>query len=185
MRHKKKRLQLNRFTSWHKATVISLVKSLLTYQSIKTTVQKAKAAKPLADKIISLAKQNTLAAKRHAYEILGDHELVSGLFNDIAGRFKDNNGGFTRIINLGARRGDNASMAIFELTQIKKKLVKKHKKEEEKAEKAPEQISEEAQTSPKTETGVKEERHPETRKQPNKKFLGGIRNIFKKERDSL
>ncbi len=187
MRHKKTRLQLNRFTSWRKSTLKSMARNTLIYQSIKTSTQKAKAAKPLIEKLITLAKSNTLAAKRRAFAILGSHNLVSLLFDDIGPRFTKRQGGYVRIIGLGRRRGDNAQLAILELTEIKKKEVKKPKKEAKKeepqeTEKAPQVQIEEAK--PKTETAVKEEKHHETKK-PSKKFMGGIRNIFKKERDSL
>lgn len=188
MRHKKSRHQLNRFTSWHKATIISMMKNLLKYQSIKTTTARAKATKAQMDKLISLAKENSLAAKRRAYKILGEHKLVSLLFSDIAPRFEKKNSGFTRIIPLGKRRGDNAELAIMELTEIKKKEIKKHKKEKEakpteetKVQTPQEEPAEDKKTEPRV-SG--KERHPVSEK-PSKKFLGGIRNIFKKERDSL
>jgi len=161
MRHRLKRLQLNRNTSWRKATLKSLARNLLIQQSIKTTKTKAKAVKPLADKLISLAKLNTLSARRRAFSILGEHRLVSLLFNDIGPRFKDRIGGYSRIISLGARRGDSAELVILELTEIKKKELKK----------------------PKTDVAVKQK--PPITKKPPKKFLGGLRNIFKKKSDSL
>jgi large subunit ribosomal protein L17 len=188
MRHKKSKIQLNRFTSWRKATLISLAKNLLIYQSIKTTTHKAKAVRPLIDKLITLAKKNNLAAKRRAFNILGNHKLVNLLFSDIAPRFKDKTSGFIRIIALGKRRGDNAELAILELTEIKKKEIKKPKKEKEtkpieetKVQTPPEEPVEEKKPEPRV--SVKE-KHPVSEK-PSKKFLGGIRNIFKKERDSL
>lgn len=176
MRHKNKRFQLNRFTTWRKATLISLTRNLFIRQSIKTTLSKAKAVKPLVEKLISLAKKNTLAQKRQAYRILGEHRLVSLLFNDIALRFNNRVSGYTRIINLGNRRGDNASMAILELTELKKKEPKKPKKEKEikpEEEKKPEIVKEKPPFT------------PTIPKKPTKRFLGGLRRIFKKERDSL
>ncbi len=187
MRHRLKRLQLNRFTSWRRATVKSLVRSLIIQQSIRTTKIKAKAAKPLAEQLVSLAKLNTLAAKRRAFSILGEHRLVTLLFNDIGQRFKNRAGGYTRIISLGARRGDNAELVILELTEIKKKEIKKPKKEKEvKAEETPDVVSEKppvAEHKTKTEVAVKEK--PPITKNPPKKFLGGLRKIFKKKSDSL
>ena len=189
MRHKDKRLQLNRFTSWYKATMASMARSVLINQSIRTTKKKAMAVKPLVEKLVSLAKENTLTAKRRAYKVLGDHKLVSLLFSDIGPRFAKRTGGYVRVIGLGNRRGDGAEMSILELTEIKKKEVKKPKKEKEAhkgEEKAVESPSEKpaGEEKPRTDAAVKEERHPEAKKQ-SKKFLGGIRNIFKKERDSL
>ena len=184
MRHRKKRLQLNRFTSWHKATLAGMARSIFIYESIRTTLHKAKAAKPMVEKIISLAKSNTLSAKREAFRILGDHKLVSMLFKEIGPRFAKIQSGYTRIINLERRRGDNAQVVIFQLTEIKKKEVKKHKKEKEaKTEAVREVPIEEKKAEPTIAAAVKEK--PPATKKPTKKFLGGIRNIFKKERDSL
>ena len=188
MRHQKKRLQLNRSTSFRRATIFGLVKNLLIYQSIKTTKTKALAAQPLIEKLISKAKKNTLAAKRRAYRILGSHRLVSLLFKDIATRFNNRVGGYTRILKLGRRRGDNAQLVILELTEIVKiKKPSKPKKEEtlkeedqKKAEPTKEKPAEEKK--PKAQVEVKE-KPPITKKPP--KFSGGLRKIFKKERDSL
>jgi len=187
MRHAKSRHQINRRTSWHKATIISMVRSLFIYQSIRTTLAKAKAARSLAEKTISLAKGGTLADKRAAFKILGDHKLVSKLFSDIGPRFKNRSGGYTRIIQLGPRRGDNAKVVIWELSEIKK--VEKPKKAA-KAVSSKSDLHEEhpvvrpgEDKAPKQEEVVKEK--PPVMKKPGKNFLGGIKNIFKKERDSL
>ncbi|MFH1441827.1 MAG: 50S ribosomal protein L17 [Candidatus Omnitrophota bacterium] len=190
MRHKKRKFLINRNTSWKKATLVSLTKSLLIHQSIKTTKAKAVAVKPVVEKLITLAKDNTLAAKRHAYKILCEHKLVSYLFNDIGPRFNKRSGGYTRVLNLGQRRGDGANIALLELTEIKKKEVKKHKKSEDKQKDkitagypaTAGSVTEETKT--KTEIAEKEHNHPGEKK-ASKKFLGGIRKIFKKERDSL
>ena len=188
MRHAKKRLQLNRFTSWHDATLKSLARSIVIHQSIKTTLHKAKAARSVVENLISLAKANTLAAKRQAFKILGDHKLVSLLFNEIGPRFAKRQSGFTRIINLAKRRGDNAQVVIFELTEIKKKeIIKKPKKEKEEAPVEGGTIeagAEEVKEKPVKEKPAEEKKHPVSQK-PTKKFLGGLKNIFKKERDSL
>ncbi len=186
MRHRKRKFDLNRFTSWRKATLKSMLVSLFTYQSIKTTYTKAKAAKILAEKLISLAKADTLMARRQAARLLGDKKLVSLLFNEIGPRFINRTGGYTRIIKLGQRRGDNALMVILELTEIKEKEPKKaaKKKEEEiKGEKKP-GVREEKPVEEKLKEDVIKEKPPIVKK-PTKKFLGGLRNIFKKERDSL
>lgn len=185
MRHKKLRLQLNRFTSWRKSTLESLARNLLIHQRIKTSLNKAKAVRPLVEKLISLSKANTLTAKRRAARILGDHKLVSMLFNEVAPRFAKKQGGYTRIINLGLRRGDNAQLAIIELTEIKEKKAKQPKKAKEvkpETEIKPEKPIEEKK--PETPNVAVKEKPPIIRK-PAKKFFGGLRNIFKKERDSL
>lgn len=187
MRHSKKRLQLNRWTSWHDATIESLARNILIHQSIRTTEHRAKAARPLVEKLIALSKANTLAAKRNAYKVLGDHKLVSTLFNEIGPRFANRQSGFVRIIGLGARRGDNAQLALFELTEIKKKEPKKPKKEKEAKAPSKETVAEEKpqQREVKTETQAAVKEKPPVTKKPAKKFLGGLKNIFKKERDSL
>lgn len=189
MRHKKKRLQLNRFTSWQKATLKSLARNLLIYESMRTTLHRAKALRPLAEKLISLAKANTLSAKREAFTILGDHKLVSLLFNEVGPRFANRGSGFTRIINLVNRRGDDAKMVIFELTELKPKVKKVKKSKEtrpEEVKKSGEEVKDRVieEKKPETQAEVLKEKPPVTKK-PSKKFLGGIRNIFKKERDSL
>ena len=191
MRHAKAKLRLNRFTSWRQATLTSLAKALLIHQRIKTTNAKAKAVKPLIEKLISLGKNNSLFAKRQAYRILGDHKLVSMLFKDIAVRFANRTGGYTRILNFGFRRGDNAQLVILAFTEIKEKVPKKPKAEAEKKEPQKPEILKEGvpkeqpqeEKKPKTEVAVKEK--PPISKKPTKKFLGGLRRIFKKERDSL
>lgn len=190
MRHKIKKFQLNRFTSWRKSTLKSLARSLLIHQSIKTTHLRAKAVKPLVERLISLAKLNTLTARRQAAKILNDHKIVSLLFNEIGPRFSKYQGGYTRIINLGARRGDNASIVIFELTEIKEKKAKKTEKGIESKEELTEMEKPSTQKQPeiKPEAGpvkVKEKERPPITKKPTKKFLGGLRSIFKKERDAL
>ncbi|MCX5713725.1 MAG: 50S ribosomal protein L17, partial [Candidatus Omnitrophica bacterium] len=156
MRHRVNRFQLNRFTSWRRATVLSLVRNLIIQQSIKTTKARASLAQPVADKLISLAKENTLTAKRQAFKLLGDHSLVSKLFRD-ASRFNNRAGGYTRILNLGSRRGDNASMVLFELTEIKKKapVVRKKKKDKE-VETTSEPILTTSETQKETPAEVKE-----------------------------
>lgn len=178
MRHAKAKHQLNRFTSWRKATLISLTRSLILHQSVKTTKAKAKAAQALAERLISLGRQNTLAAKRRAFSILGEHRLVSILFNDIAVRFQNRSAGFTRIIRLGNRRGDSAQEAILELTEIKKIERKAPVKEKKETKPAPDHEQQKTQGPPEHEKPPLEKKAPPT-------FLGGIRRIFKKERDAL
>jgi large subunit ribosomal protein L17 len=192
MRHAKHAYSLNKSFSLRKALVISLAKNLLKFQRIKTTKNRAKATRVVVEKLITMGKDKSLAKKRMAYAILGDHKLVSLLFSDIAPRFKDRTSGFTRILNLGFRRGDSAEMVVFELTQIKENKKKIEPKKEAKPVSA--EIKDESpkektspEDKPKAETAVAEkftEKHPQHNK-PAKKFLGGIRNIFKKERDSL
>lgn len=191
MRHGKKRLQLNRFTSWHDATLKSLARNMVIHQSIKTSLSRAKAVRPLVEKLVSLAKENTLSAKRQAFKILGDHKLVSRLFSDIGPLSLKRNGGYTRILSLAKRRGDNAQVVIFELTDKKIKEVKKSKKAKDAQLKTKgEDLSAAAEETTSVEKKAKEQPplakdRQDAAHKPNKKFLGGIRSIFKKQRDSL
>ena len=107
----------------------NIVSSLLRHQLIKTTVHKAKAAQRLADRMITLGKDDSLAARRRVFSYLQDHELTSKIFSDVAPRFKDRKGGYTRIMRLQRRKGDGAEMAILELTEkeIKVKALPKKK----------------------------------------------------------
>ena len=193
MRHRKSKYALNRFTSWHDATVISIAKNVLIRERIVTTKIKALAARPLLEKLIGLGKKNTLHARRQAYKVLGEHSLVSLLFSDIAQRFNDRVGGYVRILGFGRRRGDNAELVLLELTQIKKKEKRPKKiKEEREAGKEDKQLPKEKPAQEKKarqETAVadkeREKERPPATKKPDKKFLGGLRNIFKKKSDSL
>lgn len=174
MRHKKSRHQLNRFTSWHDSTIRSLARNVLIHETITTTLARAKAAQSAVENLVSLAKQNTLTARRSAYRLLGDHALVKRLFTEIGPLFGARNGGYTRIVNLGNRRGDNASVVLFSLSEVKEKKAPVHKKEQ-----AEKKVVEEHAHAAET---VHEK--PAAQEKP-KKFLGGLRKIFKKERDSL
>lgn len=191
MRHNKSRYRLNRFTSWRKATLRSMAGNLILRQSIRTTKDKAKAARPLVENLISLARDNSLTSKRRAFSVLGSHKLVSFLFAEIGPRYKNISSGFTRIIGLGNRRGDGAESVIFELTQIVKKEPKKHKEEKTAHGPQPEKVAPEQKESPKEEKkvdtalAVKERPRVEKPQKPDRKFFKGLRNIFKKERDSL
>jgi len=193
MRHKQARYKLNRFTSWHDATLLALTKNLLIRERIVTTKTKAFAVKPMIEKLITWGKKNSLHARRQAYQVLGEHRLVSLLFGDIAQRFNNRAGGYTRILGFGRRRGDNAQLVLLELTEIKKKEPKKHKKLKEAerelevkpqaAKDSKERPAEEKKAEPKVATAEKGK--PPITKKPDKKFLGGLRNIFKKKSDSL
>jgi len=162
-------------------------RNLIIHQSIKTSLHKAKAARPFVEKLISLAKLNTLDAKRRAFRILGEHKLVTLLFGEIAPRFANIKGGYTRIINLERRRGDNAQVVIFQLTEIKKKEDRKPKakKEVKSEDKSGELTEEKPSQEKKLQAGSKVQEKPPLVKKPSRNFLGGLRNIFKKERDSL
>lgn len=125
MRHKIAGNTLNRKTAHRKATIRDLAKATLIQERICTTKAKAKEARKMVDKLITLGKSGTLANKRRAYAILCDHKLVSDLFNSTAKRFEKRNGGYTRIILANNRRGDNAQLAYLELVEKSRTIISK------------------------------------------------------------
>ena len=119
MRHRRKGRKLNRTASHRRALLANLVTALFEHGSIKTTRAKAKEARPLAEKLITLAKRGDLAARRRALRIVKDKSLVYKLFNQLAPKFVDRNGGYTRIVRLGRRMGDGAHIAVLQLVEAK------------------------------------------------------------------
>ncbi len=150
MRHNYKLKKLGRTASHRRALLANLVTALFEHVSIKTTVAKAKEARKLADRLINIAKRNDLHARRLVLATVRDKKVVRKLFSEIAPRYADRSGGYTRVVGLGHRYGDGAEMAILELVgyegvqkarieaQREKREAKKKEKEKEKAEeKAP------------------------------------------------
>lgn len=115
MRHRKNGRQLGRNTSHRKALFRNLVVSLLEHERIETTEAKAKEIRGFADRMITLGKEGTLHARRRAQSFLQNRSVVSKLFQDVAGRFHDRDGGYTRIIRTRLRTGDAAEMVALEL----------------------------------------------------------------------
>src|ERR1700676_4990266 len=114
MRHQKKTVKLGRTAEHRKALLANQVCSLIEHQRIKTTLAKAKAVRPLAEKMVTLGKNGSLHARRTAIAVLPQENAVRKLFEDIAPRSADRNGGYTRIVKLGARRSDSAPVAFIE-----------------------------------------------------------------------
>jgi large subunit ribosomal protein L17 len=114
MRHGKKTPKLGRKSQHVKALLANLAASLIKYRRIKTTLAKAKATKPLAEKLVTLGKRGTLHARRLAVAKIGQKDLVTKLFADIAPKFADRKGGYTRIVKLGPRDSDSAPMCFLE-----------------------------------------------------------------------
>ncbi|AVM72603.1 50S ribosomal protein L17 [Magnetospirillum gryphiswaldense] len=115
MRHGMSGRKLNRTSSHRKAMFSNMVTALLKHEQIKTTLPKAKDLRPIAEKIISLGKSGTLHDRRRAFAILRDDAVVAKLFAVIGPRYKDRNGGYTRVLKAGFRYGDCAPMAVIEL----------------------------------------------------------------------
>ena len=114
MRHQKKTIKLGRTAEHRKALLANQVCSLIEHQRIKTTLAKAKAVRPLAEKMVTLGKQGSLHARRTALAVLRQKNAVKKLFDDIAPRSAERKGGYTRIIKLGARKSDAAPVAFIE-----------------------------------------------------------------------
>ena len=116
MRHQRTRHKLSRTASHRKALLRNLAKEVIDHERIKTTEAKAKAVKPEVEKLITLAKRGDLHARRQALAKLGqDKFVVYKLFEEIAPRYADRNGGYTRILKLGPRRSDATEMVFLEL----------------------------------------------------------------------
>ena len=129
MRHADSVKKLGRTSTHRRAMFRNLVSQLFTHERIKTTLPKAKEARKFAERLIGLAKKNTLAARREAAKYISDKSLVKKLFDVIGPRFVDRPGGYTRVLKLGPRDSDGAEMAIIELVIREER----HKEKEAKA----------------------------------------------------
>ena len=114
MRHRKSGRQLNRNSSHRKAMFRNMAASLVEHESIKTTLPKAKELRRVIEPMITSAKVDNVAKRRQAFDRLRDKAAVGKLFSDLGPRFKTRPGGYTRILKVGMRPGDNAPMAIIE-----------------------------------------------------------------------
>jgi large subunit ribosomal protein L17 len=132
MRHRRKTVKLQRKSSQRKALLTGLASSLIEQGRIRTTLAKAKALKPIADKLVTLGKVNSLHARRRAYAFLQHKDRVKKLFDEIAPAAADRQGGYTRIVKLGARSSDAAPMALIEWVDLAQQVAS----EETEAEKA-------------------------------------------------
>ena len=115
MRHGMQGRKLNRTSSHRKAMFSNMAVSLLTHEQIKTTLPKAKDLLPYVEKLITLGKRGDLHARRQAISILRDEKVVAKLFGEIADRYKERSGGYTRVLKAGFRYGDAAPVAVIEL----------------------------------------------------------------------
>ena len=115
MRHRMSGRKLNRSSAHRKSMFANMTASLLLHEQIKTTKPKAKDLRTFVDKMITLGKRGDLHARRQAMSFLRDKEVVSKLFNSLADRYKDRQGGYSRVLAAGYRYGDSAPMAIIEL----------------------------------------------------------------------
>jgi large subunit ribosomal protein L17 len=117
MRHRKKGRNLSRTASHKKATMRNMATALFRHERIETTTAKAKELRPYAEQLITLARRGDLHSRRLAARKIQDREVLGKLFDDIAPRFVDRPGGYTRVLKLGHRKGDAAEMALIELVE--------------------------------------------------------------------
>jgi len=136
MRHGKANYKLGRLTQHRWAMFRNMLVALFRHERITTTEAKAKAVRGLADQMVTLAKRENLHAKRQVLAMVPDETVVKKLFDTIAARFSDRNGGYTRIIHAGTRPGDRASMVVLELVD-RPEAPKEKAKKDAKAEKTP------------------------------------------------
>jgi large subunit ribosomal protein L17 len=163
MRHQKKTIKLGRTAAHRKALLANQVCSLIAHQRIKTTLAKAKAVRPLAEKMVTFGKNGSLHARRMALSMLRQKDAVKKLFDEIAPRSADRNGGYTRIVKLGQRKSDSASMAFIEWVDAAQVIEEKEPKEK------PAKKQKEAAPPPKEVAAPKAE-EPKSKK---RKWFGG------------
>lgn len=131
MRHQMSGRKLNRTSSHRKALFANLATQLLMHEQIKTTLPKAKDLRSVVEPLITKARQDTVAARREVLKTIRDKEVVNKLFTEIAPRFANRPGGYTRVLKAGFRKGDAADMAIIELTEKSAPVAAPAKKAEE------------------------------------------------------
>src|SRR5215831_14282990 len=138
MRHQNKTIKLGRTADHRRALLANQVCALIQHQRIKTTLAKAKAVRPLAEKMVTLGKNGSIHSRRTALAVLRQKSAVKKLFDDIAQRSAERNGGYTRIVKLGARKSDSARMAFIEWVDAEHVAEEKPGKEKKAKRKEPE-----------------------------------------------
>jgi large subunit ribosomal protein L17 len=172
MRHQKKTIKLGRTADHRRALLANQVCSLIAHQRIKTTLAKAKAARPLAEKMVTLGKNGSLHARRMAFATLRQKDAVKKLFDDIAPRSTSRNGGYTRIIRLGQRKSDSSSMVFLEWTDaapVVEETPAEEKKAKRKETEAAPKEKETKSEAPKPEASKEKKAEPAAAEEPKPK----------------
>ena len=143
MRHNLNNRKLNRTSSHRKAMLINLSNALIKHEQITTTLPKAKELRPFVEKLVTLGKRKDLSSKKKLFSILNEKLNIDKLFNIFSERYKQRNGGYTRIIKLGSRYGDNAPTAVIEF--VDRNIDEKGKDSGPVQEKKKQEVSEETQ----------------------------------------
>lgn len=176
MRHQKKTLKLGRTAEHRKALLANQVCSLIAHQRIKTTLAKAKAVRPLAERMVTLGKNGSLHARRNAFSILRQKDAVKKLFGEIAQRSTSRSGGYTRIVKLGPRKSDSAPMAFLEWVDAAQATEEKSAEEKRANRKEAEPRAKEKEAKREAEPAAKEEKPsapaPEEPKQKKRRWFG-------------
>lgn len=167
MRHRKKSEKFSRPRGQRRALVDSLVKAVIINESITTTTSRAKYLRSKVDRLITLAKGNTLSNRRLAYRKLKSHTLVKRLFDDIGPRFAKISGGYTRVLRVANRKGDNAPLSIFELTKMEKKVS----------------ISKKGKAADVVKT-IAKSKEKSAVKENKEGIISGVKKIFKKKKNA-
>ena len=164
MRHRKKTIKLGRTAEHRRALLANQVCALIQHQRITTTLAKAKAVRPLAERMVTLGKNGSIHSRRTALAVLRQKSSVKKLFDDIAQRSAERNGGYTRIVKLGARKSDSAPMAFIEWVDAEEVAEEKPGKEKKAKRKEAEPKKPEAEQSkreePKAEAPAPKEEEP-------------------------
>jgi large subunit ribosomal protein L17 len=165
MRHQKKTIKLGRTADHRRALLANQVCSLIEHQRIKTTLAKAKAVRPLAERMVTLGKNGSIHARRTALATLRQKSAVKKLFDDVAPRSAERNGGYTRIVRLGQRKSDSAPMAFIEWVDmavaVEEKPAEEKKAKRKEAEARPTKAESETVTPKEEEPAAKEEKPAE------------------------
>jgi large subunit ribosomal protein L17 len=186
MRHRVAGRKLSRHTQHRELMFRNMVVSLLQHERIKTTLAKGKELRSWADRMISLGKQGTLHARRRAFALLRNEGIVKKLFDEIAPKLKDREGGYTRVFKLGWRQGDAAPLSLVELVtfahpeekkkstitkakQVLEKVTPKKKEKEEKKEKEKEKEKEKGKEKKEKKVKKEEKQAPKEKKDKPKK----------------
>ena len=172
MRHATRNQRLSRPSEQKEALVNNLAKSLVLHGQIRTTLARAKETQRLADRLVTLGKDGSIHARRRAFRVLQDRELVGQLFTDIAPRFGDVAGGYTRVMRLSLRRGDGAQRALLAFSRLPALTPA-----------APKARASEAPKAPVT-PAAKAERPAEAAEKP-KGFFEGLRGLWKRKKGSV
>ncbi len=122
MRHRKSQVKLNRSAAHRRAMLAGMASSLIEHKRIVTTIGKARAARSYTERLVTFAKKGNLAARRHVLSKLHHKDVVKHLFEELGPRYADRAGGYTRIVKLGSRPGDQAEMVILEFVGYEDQL---------------------------------------------------------------